>query len=78
MDDDIEDKVGQLVYARFSPKVVETLKPEALDFIGREGHFEFLWIIDEGKYQGQWAMRKPTDWSAPFVWVPYEDLTVLN
>lgn len=67
------------VMAVFSPKSTDTLKPEALKFIGAIGFFEALWIIDEGKYKGQWAMGIPKEWGSPdFIWVPECDLQIIT
>lgn len=53
------------VRAIFEPKRLDTLKPAARKFIGREAVFEALWQITEedgGSYIGQFAMSTPRDW----------------
>lgn len=67
----------------FEPKNMDTLKPEALPYVGRLMTFQALWIITEddgGPYVGQWAMGPAYDPDEedmeifPFGWVPSEDI----
>lgn len=65
--------------AVFQPARTDNLKSEMFDYIGREGIFEALWIIEEGEqYAGQWAMNLPREWGAPFTWCPQEDIKLLT
>lgn len=65
--------------AVFQPVKTNDLKPGMSEFIGREGIFEALWIIEEGeKYAGQWAMNLPREWGAPFTWCPQEDIMLVS
>ena len=63
----------------FQPKRTETLRDEALPFVGRLLTFEALWLIDKedgGPYVGQWAMRPINEAGGwlPIGWVPEEDI----
>ena len=71
---------AKIVLAEFAPKRTDDLKPDAVRMIGRAGHFEALWVIDdEGPYHGQWAMRLPGEWRVKSaIWVPLSDLTILE
>lgn len=85
-------RVGKFgkVRAVFEPKHTEDMKVSAFPFIGQEGIFEVLWEIepdDSARYAGQWAMRVPKEWIAEstdtdfgqgFIWVPEEDLRVVD
>lgn len=69
-----------VVYAKFVPKKVDSLKPGALQFIGMTMEFEPGWLIteeDSETYAGQqaWCFR---DKSVPFLWAPEEDLEFVN
>ena len=69
------DRVTRL----FAPLRMDTLKPEALPYVGRITEWWALWIIeveDNPTFAGQWAMGSiSASWrSFPFSWVPEEDL----
>lgn len=70
---------GITVRCKFSPVRADDLKVEMLPWIGKEGDFEALWIIDDdGDYAGQWAMRLPRSWEiSSAIWVPESDLTIV-
>lgn len=70
---------GARVLAKFQPKRVDDLSPEASPLVGRVGVFEALYVIKEvyedGSYDGEWAMQIPRDWPCrTFNWVPESDL----
>lgn len=67
---------GDQVSAKFQPRRLDDLKPDAARFVGRSGIFEALWVIEDGyQYAGEWAMRMPPDWDGQtWVWVPSGDL----
>lgn len=62
------------VDATFTPKHLDTLRPEAIPWVGHRDVWEALWFIDDGPYAGQWAMGLTT--YTRLGWVPLEDLTV--
>ena len=70
----------QHVRARFEPKRMETLRPEARPFIGRTFEWMASWKITEedgGPYVGQWAFTlsySPENEGLNFGWAPEEDL----
>lgn len=66
------------INAIFKPKNLTTLKSEAKDFIGLSCLWTAVWIIEEGEYQGQWAMTPDYEVNAPFSWVPEEDLELIE
>lgn len=70
------------VTAHFTPKRLDDLKMGARQFIGEIAEFRALWIIEEGPYEGQWAMEVPREWDArsngEFVWAPECDLTAVS
>jgi hypothetical protein len=71
---------GTKVRCIFSPARADDLKPELRAWIGKEGAFEALWIINNDEnYEGQWAMRLPQDWNvSTAIWVPECDLTIVH
>ena len=71
-----ELRLFQKVYATFNPKHLETLRPEARQYIGKELMFQASWKItpeDNETYAGQWALI-PEDHKLLIGWVPEEDL----
>ena len=60
----------------FKPKNKETLRDEALPFVGKPLKFMAMWIIEDGQYEGQWAFQPLTmdDKRVPMGWVPQEDI----
>jgi hypothetical protein len=70
------------VLATFAPRRRDDLKPQAVAWIGRRVEWSAEWIVEDGAYAGQWAMR-PSDPSPPaglqtLGWVPFCDLTDLE
>lgn len=67
------------VEARFTPKRIDDLRAGAHQFIGEIAEFRALWVIEDGPYEGQWAMEVPRNWDArsggEFVWSPECDLS---
>jgi hypothetical protein len=70
------------VEATFRPRALDTLKPEAADWIGVRLEWQAVWVVDEedgGPYVGQMAWSP--QWHHvdggrfPAAWVPTEDLT---
>jgi hypothetical protein len=79
--DDIQQ--FDLFYATFNPKRTDDLKPGAASFIGWRGIWEALWIIEDGPYEGQWAIgindvSHQLKKQPPFIWVPGCDLEIHN
>lgn len=82
------------VRAVFDPQRMDDLKALAKPMIGREGVFEALWEIEDGRpYAGQWAMGIPEEWKQElraigdypkgrwvdgFCWVPSGDLRIIE
>lgn len=64
----------------FKPKIMKTLRKEAVPLVGQLMDFEALWLIGEddgGPYVGQWAMRpldRDGNWLRGIGWVPEEDI----
>jgi hypothetical protein len=65
-----------IVYGVFNPKNRATLKPECLPYIDKVIFFQAIWIIEEGKYEGQWALL-PLN-SPMTKWVPECDVDHLT
>jgi hypothetical protein len=63
------------VVATFNPKILNDLKSGVEKHIGKRTTFMASWTVEDGRYEGQWAMT-PTIATElyPCVWVPYEDL----
>ena len=60
------------IKATFKPKRTKDLRPSSIKYIGKQGTFEAYWIIEEGRYKGQWAMF--CNKFKRLGWVPLEDL----
>lgn len=62
----------------FKPKDMQTLKPEAKQYVGYIFTWEALWLIDDGVYAGQWIFRplgkEGERLPLPFRWVLTEDI----
>jgi hypothetical protein len=70
------------VVATFEPIRRDDLKAGAAEWIGRTLTWQASWIVEEGDYEGQWAMAPmpplgapATDWP-PFTWIPLCDLRI--
>ena len=68
------------IIAKFNPKKVDDLKPLVELNIGVEGVFQASWIIEDGEYEGQWAMcpdysNENIKWN--FTWCPECDLDII-
>lgn len=59
--------------ARFKPSRTDTLRPEWLQFIGRETEWRCCGTVESGPFAGQriWDTIEP-DW--PDHWIPEQDL----
>ena len=71
----------QHLRARFEPKRLDTLRPEARPFVGQTFKWMASWKITEedgGPYVGQWAFTlsysSVNEGQQNFGWVPEEDL----
>ena len=66
------------VWGTFSPDRRDDLVPEAADWIGCRLVWQASWLIEDGPYEGQWAMCivRPGFMNPlpPFAWVPLCDL----
>jgi hypothetical protein len=63
-----------MVEATFRPTRLDDLKPEVKGKVGERGIFQAVWIVEDGHYEGQWAMS-PQDFNHwQFVWTPLCDL----
>lgn len=66
---------GDIINAVFQPRTTHDLKESAIPMIGMQGDFEALWLIEEGEYIGEWAMKIPREWPVrDACWVPDGDL----
>ena len=64
-----------LVEATFQPANMDTLKEEAVPWIGWRGQWSADWIIEEGEFKGTFAMGvDANDERPPFAWAPEADL----
>ena len=68
-----------VVTATFRPKDLDTLRPSLEKWIGWRGEFQAVWMIEEGPYEGDFAMMPvsgPPYYGGPlgFYWVPESDL----
>lgn len=62
------------ITATFAPRRTDDLLPGVVEWIGRKLIWQAYWVIEEGSYEGEWAMA-PCDVSGcPFAWVPSGDL----
>jgi hypothetical protein len=69
------EKYLQTFEARFEPARRDDLTPGAERLIGRQRKWQYVWLIEDGPFAGQWACAlispgKP----APFAWAPESDL----
>lgn len=62
------------VEAAFAPARRDDLAPEAQEHIGRRLLWQAVWVIEDGPYEGQWAMAPLTPDFLGFAWVPECDL----
>ena len=62
------------VTAIFSPTKVDDLVEGMDTFIGKSGEFTAAYILENGVYEGQFAMQTPICW--PCAWVPEADLKI--
>jgi hypothetical protein len=65
---------GTVRTGRFQPTVIDNLRPDALLLIGRVLEWEFMGVMDEGRYDGQ-PIWMPVDRSILMGWIPDEDLS---
>ena len=68
-----------IIVATYSPTFTDDLPLEWVNLIGWRGEWQAYWIIEEGKYAGQWAMlRYPPVSGSAVGWVPESDLVQLD
>jgi hypothetical protein len=69
-----------IVDATFQPQRIDSLKPEARNWIGVRAFWEASWTIEKGPYKNQWAfVFKSSEFESdppPFSWVPECDLNI--
>lgn len=63
------------IRATFTPQRTDDLRYGAEKCIGWEGEWTACWIIEDGDYEGQWAMSPDREKPWPMAWVPLCDLT---
>lgn len=61
------------VVGTFQPVQMDTLRPEAVAFIGQCITWQALWRIEDGPYEGDWAMQEVGALHFPY-WVPSRDV----
>jgi hypothetical protein len=68
------------VEASFQPRREDDLVEGAREWIGVITIWQASWIIEKGKYAGEWAMMPIKDcrYSMPFAWVPSGDLKIIS
>ena len=70
-------KQYDVVEATFSPPRTDDLRHEAEVCVGKRYQWMADWLVEEGPYEGQWAMTPyplaPMD-DRKFAWVPESDL----
>ncbi len=77
-------KHGVLREGTFNPKNIETLKPEAIKYIGKKLFFMYAWLIEPDEdYAGQNAYtlhpeKNRYSYLDGVVWCPEEDITWLT
>ncbi len=64
-------------WATFTPKRLDTLRPEAVEHIGKTLQWRAQWYIEDedSTYYGGQVAWLPADYNDWFGWVPDEDLT---
>lgn len=66
------------VTAVFQPLREDDLKPEVRQHIGQTFTFQAGWVIENGQFQGQWAMMPIDPAPVHFGWAPACDLKLLT
>jgi hypothetical protein len=61
-----------IVIATFQPGRTDDLRAGAREVIGYRGQWEAAWVIEDGPYEGQWAMVPEEH--LKFAWCPESDL----
>ena len=64
-----------IVEATFQPQNMDTLKDTSVPWIGYRCQWSADWIIEEGEFEGKFAMGVISDDHPPFAWAPESDLT---
>ena len=66
----------EVIEAKFKPMRTDDLVPGAFEWVGRKTRWQAAWILEDGPYEGDWAMTPHGDdrLSAVFAWVPLRDL----
>ena len=73
------------VTAVYRPLRIDDLRPGVAEWIGHSFEWEAMWVIEDGPYEGQWAMgmdrlglRDRGEEVPPFYWCPLCDLEVIG
>jgi len=61
-----------VIYAKFAPRRLDDLTPEAKTALGVVGEWKALWVIESGQFSGEWAMDLRG--SVGLGWIPSGDL----
>lgn len=68
----------------FEPKRTDDLQNDAAQHIGKLYTWRAMWVIEDGPYEGEWAMgvdRMRVDRFSPeikFAWVPESDIRIVG
>jgi len=64
------------ITAKFNPKRIDDLVDGASEFIGLILIWQASWVIEDGQFEGEWAMAVIGNLRdiVPFAWVPLSDL----
>ena len=69
----------QTVKCIFNPERTDDLYPEALEAIGKEFTLMASWIVEDGDYEGQWALTpRCKEGRKCLGWVPEQDVTIIK
>lgn len=76
MEAELKLEPRQRIHATFEPVNTSTLREGAEKFIGHYGEWYAGWVLEDGDYEGDWAMIPTYDNPFEFGWVPLCDLKV--
>ncbi len=68
------------VEAIYDPLIRDDLAPRARESIGEKGEFCVAWLVEEGRYKGNWALSPMEFERFRFGWAPlcdFRDVTLL-
>ena len=66
------------VEATYDPLICDDLTPRARESIGERGQFCVGWLIEEGRYEGNWALSPREFERFPFGWAPLCDFSAVR